>query len=204
MVKVSISPFQLHRRKWESCTLCPLHETRQRVCIARGSLPCDVLFIGEAPGVSEDVFGQPFVGPAGKLLDQMIANSLRQSGKSLKLAFTNLVGCIPLEEEEDGTTAKTEEPSEESIEACAPRLTELVHIAKPRAIVTVGKLSKKHVSGQAQFSLSKDGSLPWLKGEFLKFIDVIHPAWILRADVSQKGLAIQRCIAHLTDLFEEL
>lgn len=173
------SPFAAHVAKWSTCELCPLHHTRTKVVIARGSVPCDVLFVGEAPGVSENVLGRPFVGPAGRLLDEMIASA---SPQSLKLAFTNLVGCIPLDDK------KTSEPSKESIKACAPRLLELTRMAKPKLIVLVGKLSVKYVS------------VP--KG--CHKVEIIHPAAILRADISQQGLAIQRCVVALADAFTSI
>jgi uracil-DNA glycosylase family 4 len=68
--------FQLFCQKWgEGCgsTQCA---GANRVVLVRGSVPCDVLFIGEAPGQSEDVVGRPFVGPAGKLLDRIIEDAL--------------------------------------------------------------------------------------------------------------------------------
>lgn len=74
----SLSLFQLHVREWENCTRCPLCETRRNIVLSRGKVPCDVLFIGEGPGESEDVLGAPFVGPAGHLLDHIIERSVPQ------------------------------------------------------------------------------------------------------------------------------
>lgn len=186
-----MSRWSNHVAKWSTCTLCPLHETRHNVVLARGSLPCDVLFVGEAPGPGEDMLGKPFVGPAGKLLDRMIREvhrSMPQTEK-LRLAFTNLVACIPIDIEEGGKFA---EPPKESIEECAPRLLGLVEIAKPRLIVRTGVLAKKWVykiiKGPANYA----------------FVDIVHPAAILRADISQRGLAIQKVIITLADAFEEL
>ena len=63
------SSFQQHREKWRDCQSCLLNKCRNRVVMARGKLPSPILFIGEAPGESENVVGLPFVGPAGRLLD---------------------------------------------------------------------------------------------------------------------------------------
>lgn len=193
--------WKIHKQNWSDCQDCELCEYRDKVVLGKGKIPCDILFIGEAPGISEDTLGKPFVGPAGHLLDRIIERSLHPA---LKLAFTNLVGCVP----KDSSGSKTKEPPRGSIEACQERLKEFVHLAKPKAIVLVGKLPAKHIYGQAQFSDEEDASLPWLdenKGEFgehLEFVEIIHPAFILRADQSQRGLAIQRCEIILEDLVE--
>ena len=170
--------WQSHVEKWKECTRCSLCKTRKHVVLARGKVPADVLIVGEAPGVSEDVLGRPFVGPAGKLLDEIVERAL---DGQYDYALTNLVACIPLGE--DGS--KTGEPPEESIEACRPRLRELFQIARPRLTVLVGKLATKHAKPSV-----------YLKKEAL-CCDIIHPAAILRMDVSQQGLAMQRCVATI-------
>lgn len=197
------SLFQLHKQKWESCTLCPLCEVRDKVVLARGSVPASIVLVGEAPGASENRLGSPFSGPAGHLLNHIISESVGNH----TYALTNLVGCIPIGDDGD----KIAEPNDESIKACAPRLIEFVRICKPRLIVLVGKLAKKHIYGQAQFSEyqntkhPKFGTLPWLPDDkFLEFVEIAHPAHILRTDVSQKGLMIQRCVVALQDAIEKL
>ena len=87
-----MTPYQLFVEKWGKCRECSLWEGRQRVVLCRGKVPADVLFIGEGPGESEDSIGQPFIGPAGHLLDQI----LEQSGVTEhRYCLTNLVCCIP-------------------------------------------------------------------------------------------------------------
>jgi uracil-DNA glycosylase len=181
-----LSKFSDHRDKWNSCMECGLWKTRKNVVLARGSIPCDILFIGEAPGTSEDAIGQPFIGPAGKMMDMIINRVLDAWHHRATWAFTNLVCCIPLGE--DGT--KTAEPNRESIQACASRLTEFIGIAKPKLIVRVGKLSTKWLA-----SPSYRTNVP--------MVDVVHPAHIVRADISQQGLAIQRTVVTLVDAFQE-
>src|SRR4051812_28157858 len=95
-----------HVQRWKDCQRCPLGQQRGRICLTRackagdqpgaygGRLPCDVLFIGEAPGSSEDALGLPFVGPAGDLLDQIKQRALPPE---TSCAFTNLVACYPRE-----------------------------------------------------------------------------------------------------------
>lgn len=205
-----------HMQAWKSCNRCHLCSGRTNVVLARGSIPCDVLFIGEAPGESEDVIGKPFIGPAGKLLDHIINKAIGgvvlpqtdENGNDIPIrtAFTNLVACIP--REEDGQ--KATEPDAEAIKHCAPRLKELVQMCRPSLIVRVGKLSQKYVAGQAQFSdyqnhrASNFGELPWIpKDKFLLFCDITHPAAILRANVAQQELMAQRCIVDLAEAVSE-
>lgn len=180
-----MTPYQKHVAKWKDCTRCSLCEGRSRVVLAKGRIPCDVLFVGEAPGASEDSIGRPFVGPAGHLLDEMIAEALKVLNfpSDYRLAFTNLVACIPLGDDGD----KVKDPPKEAIQACAPRLQEFIALAKPDLIVAVGKLSAKYLIPQG------------VAGE-----QIIHPAAILRADISQRGLLIQRTVVTLGDAFESL
>lgn len=188
--------FKQHRERWKSCTECTLCERRKKVVLARGTVPCDVLFIEEAPGQSEDVLGVPFVGPAGQLLDGIIEQSdLPQSG--LTWAFTNLVACIP----KDETNTKTAEPAKEHMDACFKRLKEFVRLCKPRVIINVGKLSKQYIYGEAMFSKSGGDKVEWLReDQFIRFGEITHPAAILRADITQRGLMAQRAEAIISEV----
>ena len=186
-----------HKAKWVNCEKCNLCATRNKVVFARGSLPCDVLFIVEAPGHSENVLGKPMVGPAGKLIDHIIqvaCDKVKTANDEVKWAITNLVSCIPLG---DGGN-KALEPDEESIEACLPKLYEFIRVAKPQAIVMVGKLAEKHL----------DPTLITLRGgnapEANQYVSIDHPAFILRADISFKEILIQRAISTVTDLFLDI
>lgn len=190
-----MTPYQRHVGKWKNCRRCLLCKTRKNVVIARGKLPCDVLFVGEAPGSSEDVIGQPFVGPAGHLLDKVIDQSWRQAASIVqdgdedrfydetRYCLTNLVACIPKDVGEKG------EPPEESIRACSPRLQEFIEdVACPRLVVCVGRLSWEWC--------------PRVAG--VQYVQIVHPAAILRADVSQRGLMIQRSVVTLADALTEI
>lgn len=181
-----MTPFQKHVADWKNCQRCPLSLTRTQVVIARGSVPAQVLLIGEAPGISEDILGQPFIGPAGKLLDRMLEDAVKDSGKPRpSMAWTNLVGCMPREED---TKRKRGEPLPEEIAACKPRLDDFIKLCKPKLVVAVGLLSDKQAKA----------------GNWGKVVTVQHPASILRADIGQKGLLIQRCILQLADAFGDL
>ena len=181
------TPWQRHVAKWKDCDRCSLCETRKRTVLLRGKVPCDVLFIGEAPGTSEDVLGIPFIGPAGRLLDQMIEQA---EPSTLRLAFTNIVACIP---KDNGK--KAAEPSKESILACVDRVAEVVNLCRPRLIVKVGTLSDKWAAKGVD-QAAPDWEWKW--------VSVRHPAFILRADITQQALEVQKCVVTLTDAFERL
>ncbi len=174
-----MTPYQKHRKKWEGCTRCDLCNRRNNVVLARGKVPAEILFIGEAPGVSEnaDSRRRPFHGPAGKLLDRILRQAI---DGQYDYALTNLVACIPL----DSEGIKTAEPSAECIEACRPRLLEFANLVKPNLVVLVGKLAAKHYND--------------LLGS-VRTISIIHPAAILRMDLPQKNLAVHRATVVLSD-----
>lgn len=181
-----------HVERWKDCTKCPLAQQRSLICIARGQVPCDVVFIGEAPGPSEDALGLPFKGPAGNLLDQIIERALPSD---VRYALTNLVCCFP----RDAKTAGDNEPEHDEILACRPRLVEFVRLAMPRLVVLVGALARRYVSGASMFRTDGRSEQPeWVaEGRFLEFCEIVHPAAILRMPLAQKNYAVQKNIVVL-------
>ena len=198
----SLPSLKEHIAEWAECRRCGLCESRKTVVLGKGLVPCDVLFIGEAPGASEDAIGKPFVGPAGKKLDAIIKRAMpvkvteRRDGSTeyqlpaLRLTFTNLVACIPKEAGEKG------QPLPEEIRACKPRLEEFIRLCSPRLIVAVGTLARDCLDPKVHQHVRVPEGVP--------VIDVIHPAAILRANVAQQGLMTQRAAVTLANAFEEL
>jgi DNA polymerase len=154
--------------------------------LGRGKLPADIVFVGEAPGISEDVLGLPFKGPAGKLLDEIIEVS---GADEYRCYILNLIACIPLGKD----NAKVSEPPEFAVKACWPRLCEIMQIARPKIVVRVGKHAQQRLNSWKQ--LTPKGLRP-------SVVDIVHPAYILRADISQRGLAIQRCEVAIADAID--
>lgn len=180
-----MSRFTEHVKRWKRCKRCSLCKQRTQVVHLRGKMPCDVLFIGEAPGESEDVIGRPFVGPAGHLLDRLVSDVIPQEAAT-RVAITNLVGCFPKENKRQGNP----EPPRESIRACAPRLEEILKIGRPTGVVFLGKLSAKHLKKKLAARYAT--------------LELLHPSAILQADMMQKGLATQIWIANLRDFLTDL
>lgn len=181
-----------HVERWKDCTDCPLCQQRDQIVLARGQVPADVVFIGEAPGASEDTIGQPFCGPAGHLLDQIIERSVPPE---LRYALTNLVACYPREAKERGDN----EPEPEEIEACRGRLVEFVRLCRPRVIILVGQLARKWVYGASMFRADDRVMQPeWLpKWGILEFVEIVHPAAILRMPLVQKQMAAQKAVVQI-------
>lgn len=183
-----MTPFEQHVASWKDCRNCPLWETRKRVVFARGSVPAHVLFVGEAPGESENVLGKPFVGPAGKLLDHIIGRSLPEG---VKFAMTNLVACIPRDRESGGKAA---EPEVESLESCAPRLQEFVKICSPQLIVCVGKLARDWLDPRYKGGVNVGGQPQ---------VHIEHPAYILRQNMAHRGFLVQRYVVTVKNAVDK-
>lgn len=194
-MKKALSVWDQHVLEWKDCQRCDYHEKRRVVVLGKGVLPCDVLFLGEAPGKSENLIGQPFVGPAGHLLDKMVkvAEQSRfdtfeeyNEAPSVRFAYTNLVGCIPLGEDGD----KVAEPEPFSINACRNRVAQVYEMAQPKLVVCVGSLPAKWL----------DKVIPHRDA---KRLDILHPAFILRMPAVQRGMEERRCEVKLADAFKE-
>lgn len=151
--------------------------------LARGKLPCDVLFVGEAPGRGEDTLGQPFVGPAGSLQDRITAEALAVAGRpGLRVAYGNLLGCLPVDQE----LAKVHAPPPECVDACRPRLESLVRVADPRLIVALGNDPRDYLSADDYYTFHRP----------IPVVHCKHPAAILRDKINQAG-EIRRQVATL-------
>lgn len=184
--------FQLHCQTWgktEGCgsDLCP---SAMHKVFYRGDIPCDILFIGEAPGKSEDKLGQPFVrgAPAGGLLQRIVNQSVP---KNYKVGFTNVVACIPRVPGEEKL-----EPEFEQITSCKPRLEEIIDIASPRLIIAVGRNAKDALEqGYLHSTRIPEGTM---------VAHVVHPAWIFRQSTAFQGVEIQRVCCTIRDAIHDL
>jgi uracil-DNA glycosylase len=210
-MSTELTLYRSHANEWRQCTRCFLHETRSKVVLARGSVPAEVVFVGEAPGESEDSLGIPFVGPAGKLLDHIVQKAFpghwenkpvdpkRRRGTmplvyqqwvpDVGTAFTNLIGCIPRDEEGHKVT----EPPADSVEACKPRLYEFLKMCNPKMIVCVGAQPRDWF--QQGYSHSIKTKVPT--------VHIDHPAALLRANAVHRDMGVQRCVVVLEDALEE-
>jgi len=142
----------------------PLQESN--LVFGEGNIDCDVMFIGEAPGVNEDRLRRPFVGRAGQLLDKMIEGL---GWKRSDVYITNIVKRRPPE---------NRDPLPEEIGAYKPYLTCQIEIIKPKLIVTLGRFSMNYFAPEAK--ITRDHGRPIiLDGQTI--FPVYHPAAALRA-----------------------
>ncbi len=122
-----------------NCRKCPLWELRTNPVPGAGSYDAEVMFVGEAPGYWEDQKGLPFVGRAGKVLDELLAGiGLRRE----EVYITNIVKCRP---------PNNRDPTEEEIRACSPYLDMQIDIIRPRLIVPLGRHSMRYILAKFGF-----------------------------------------------------
>lgn len=166
----TLTPWQKHVARWKNCTACELHEGRRNVVLGKGSWPAEVVFVGEAPGTSENVAGLPFHGPAGKLLDEIVAAAVVGMTRVPSMAYSNLVCCIPRYK----LSAEVGKPERDHILACRDRLVDFVRTFRPKLVVLVGTLAAQYVSGQSMFD-----PVDWLDEGTLEFVEIAHPGSML-------------------------
>jgi DNA polymerase len=150
-----------------TCTACPLHATRKQAVFGVGDEQADWLFVGEGPGAEEDARGEPFVGQAGRLLDNMLAAIGLQRGRDVYIA--NIVRCRP-------PGNRVPEPSEAA--ACEPFLLRQIALIRPRLIVALGKTAANNL-------LRNDASIASVRGRLHEvggtpLLVTYHPAYLLR------------------------
>lgn len=121
------------------CTKCNLWSGRQNAVPGEGDINATVMFVGEAPGYWEDVKGRPFVGAAGKLLDEML---LRIGLSRDKVYITNIVKCRPPE---------NRDPLPLEVETCTPYLNRQIKIIEPKIFVSLGRHSTSYIFLKAGF-----------------------------------------------------
>ena len=147
---------------WATCDRCGLHKYAMRHVLGKGQLPCDILIIGEAPGISEDAIGEPFVGPAGQLLDKAIPEEPAHS-----IYITNIVACRPT----DGFGKPNRLPSEEEIKKCMPRVALTFAYSQAVAVVILGRTAQHVFDSYNMYAAFKSENI----------LRAPHPAAILRS-----------------------
>jgi DNA polymerase len=151
----------------DACTACPLAQGRKRSVPGVGDPNADWLFVGEAPGSEEDARGEPFVGQAGKLLDNMLA-ALGMTRRQY-VYIANVLKCRP-------PGNRTPEPRE--VESCRPYLDRQIALIRPKLIVALGKSA-------ATTLLDRDATIASLRGRVhhyqgVPLVVTYHPAYLLR------------------------
>jgi DNA polymerase len=178
------------RERVLSCTRCDLHKQRTQAVFGVGSHTAQWLIIGEAPGADEDRQGEPFVGRAGKLLNNMLlAIGLQRA----EVYIANIVKCRP---------PNNREPAPDEAQSCAPYLARQIALIKPKIIIALGRVA-------AQNMLMTDSPVGSLRGKRFYYeqsgipiIVTYHPAYLLRSP-QEKRKAWQDLLAA-QELFSSL
>ena len=153
------------------CTRCSLCKTRNRVVFGVGNTEADIMFVGEGPGEQEDLKGEPFVGPAGLLLDDML--SIIDLDRT-KIYIANIVKCRP---------PRNRDPLEEEQLACIDYLRQQVALIKPKIVVCLGRIAACKLI-RPDFRITKEHGV-WTERNGIYFTAIYHPSALLR-DVSKR------------------
>ena len=154
------------------CTRCGLCETRKSVVFGVGNQEADILFVGEGPGEQEDIQGEPFVGAAGKLLDEMLCIIDLYRQKNCYIA--NIVKCRP---------PNNRDPMENEQDACIGFLRNQVALIKPKIIVCLGRIAAKRLI-DPEYRITKEHG-QWVQKNGVWMTAIYHPSALLR-DVSKR------------------
>ena len=164
-----------------ACTRCALHKSRTQTVFGVGNPDADWLIIGEAPGAEEDRRGEPFVGRAGKLLDEM----LRAAGQDRDQVFiANILKCRP---------PNNRDPEVDEAAACRSYLDRQIALLQPRIILAVGRIA-------AQTLLETDTPVGKLRGKVhhlggIPMVVTYHPAYLLRSPTQKRKSWQDLCLA---------
>ncbi len=160
-----------------TCKKCPLYKTRKNAVPGEGGFKKRIMFVGEAPGRREDEQGRPFVGSAGKFLDELLS-SIGLSREDVYI--TNIVKCRP---------PNNRDPTELEIKTCGPYLDRQIAIMKPKIICPLGRFAARYILEKFGFelhSISRDQGKVF-QGEVI-ILPMYHPAAALYHQELKKEL----------------
>ncbi len=154
------------------CTRCGLCETRHNVVFGVGNENADVMFVGEGPGEQEDLRGEPFVGPAGKLLDDML--TIIDLDRKTNCYIANIVKCRP---------PRNRDPLETEQDACVGYLRSQAALVKPKIIVCLGRIAAMRLI-RPDYRITREHG-QWTQKNGVWMTAIYHPSALLR-DVGKR------------------
>lgn len=166
------------KEQLKNCTKCPLHLTRNNVVISDGSINADIMLIGEAPGADEDKTGIPFVGRAGKLLNEFLAKAGIKRENDLYIA--NTVKCRP---------PGNRKPTKEEKIACGDNLKKQINMVKPKVIILCGATAMESFIFDKKLTISKVRGqvFNYDEDKNIKLVPIFHPSYLLRQHSNAEG-----------------
>ena len=158
------------------CTACDLYKTGTQTVFGEGTRNAEVMFVGEQPGDQEDLAGKPFVGPAGRLLDEALVDA----GIDRKTVYvTNVVKHFKWQAR--GKRRIHQKPNWSEIAACRPWLDAELAVVEPRVLVCLGATAAQALLGR-QFRVTRERGRPVESDLAAHVIATVHPSSILRSD----------------------
>jgi len=178
-------------REVRACRACPLGETATNAVFGAGNSDADLMFVGEAPGAEEDRQGLPFVGRAGKLLDQLL--------EEVGLVRDDVFIANVLKHRPPGNR----DPEPDEISACKPYLYKQIQLIEPRVICTLGNFATKLLTRSNRGIMSVRGrpQVHELAGRWVRLYPLCHPAAALRTPATLT--ALREDFAGLPALLQE-
>ncbi|MEU9364699.1 UdgX family uracil-DNA binding protein [Streptomyces avermitilis] len=183
-----------HRLAAAECRGCPLHENATQTVFGKGAATARIILVGEQPGDQEDKQGEPFVGPAGRLLDE----ALTEAGIDRDTTYvTNAVKHFKFTRTEGGKRRIHKAPDLRELTACRPWLLAELHLVRPDVVVALGATAGKALLGRS-FRVTKDrGTLIPLPDEDegrnedgeRYVVATLHPSAVLRSDDREAAYA---------------
>lgn len=164
--------WELLEHTCSACTGCGLCATRTNVVFGTGVRSADIMFVGEGPGEQEDLQGEPFVGAAGKLLDEML--SIIDLSRKENVYIANIVKCRP---------PRNRDPQDDEQAACYPYLQEQIRLVQPKVIVCLGRIAAKKMIRE-DFRITKEHGT-WILKDGIWYTAIYHPSALLR-DLSKR------------------
>lgn len=182
----ALADWEALERRALGCTACALHQTRTRVVFGTGNRQAAWMVVGEAPGADEDRQGEPFVGRAGQLLNEM----LRAAGQERPTVYiANILKCRPPD---------NRDPRPEEVTACGGFLRRQVELVAPRLILCVGRIAAQNLLGTTAPIGSLRGRVHTLPGSEVPVIVTYHPAYLLRSPGQKRRAWEDLCLARRT------
>lgn len=150
-----------------ACQRCALCQTRNNVVFGVGNRRADIMFVGEGPGEQEDLKGEPFVGPAGQLLDDML--SIIDLDRNTNCYIANIVKCRP---------PRNRDPLETEQDACIAYLHNQVALIQPKIIVCLGRIAAMRIL-KPDFRITREHGT-WMQKNGVWMSAIYHPSALLR------------------------
>ena len=186
--KITLSNFDSLELEAKTCSACALSDTRNNVVFGKGSQKAEILIIGEAPGKDEDLSGEPFVGRAGKLLNEIVF-SMKLSRDNVYI--TNTVKCRPPE---------NRNPSSDEINSCSKFLDSQISLISPNIIILLGKVAAERLINTSESMSSLRGKIHYYKNTNIPMLVFYHPAYLLRSPSEKRkvwdDILLMKRISH--------